>query len=214
MSRDVVIIGGGLAGATTLYELASRGVDAVLVEAGDEVGAGASFANGSMLTPSMADPWNSPGVGAHLIASLTDPKSAIRVRIAQLPSLTFWGLTFLRHSAWDKHVAATCANYALARYSLEHTLHLDQSLDLSALSRRRGSMKIFANEAALARPLKLSRMQDGLAFQVLDADGAVAVEPALAAIKSRIACALYYPDDAVGDARLFVERIAAAARQA
>jgi D-amino-acid dehydrogenase len=75
-------------------------------------------------------------------------------------------------------------------------------------------MKIFASEAAMARPLKLSNLQDGLAFQVLDADGAVGVEPALSAVKSRIACALYYPNDAVGDARLYVERIAAVARQA
>jgi len=62
--------------------------------------------------------------------------------------------------------------------------------------------------------LKLSQLLEGLRFDVLDAEGAVALEPALAAIKGRIACAIHYPEDAVGDARLFVERIAAAARQA
>ena len=213
MMVDTLIIGGGLAGASTLYELASRGVETLLVEAGDELATGASFANGSMLTPSMADPWNGPGVAAQLLASLTDPRSAIKLRLAQVPDLAIWGLRFLSHSSWRRHADSTVANFRLARYSLEHTLRLDQKLGLSALAQRRGSMKIFAHEAAMDRPLKLARLLDGLAFDVLDADAAVTVEPALEAIKGRIACAIHYPDDAVGDARLFVERIASAARQ-
>lgn len=211
---DTLIIGGGLAGVTTLYALATQGVETVLVEAGPELATGASFANGSMLTPSMADPWNGPGVGAHLLASLADPRSALKLRLSQVPDLAFWGLRFLRYSSWSKHIASTDANFRLARYALQHTLQLDQDLDLNTLAQRRGSMKIFASEAAMDRPLKLSRLLEGLPFDVLDAEGAVALEPALAAIKKRIACAIHYPDDAVGDARLFVERIAAAARQA
>jgi D-amino-acid dehydrogenase len=214
MTVDVVVIGGGLAGATTLYQLASRGVESVLVEAGEELSTGASFANGSMLTPSMADPWNGPGVGGQLLASLSDPQSAIRLRFSQIPDLALWGLSFLRNSSWERHRGATVANHALAQYSLEQTLQLERDLDLGALSTRRGSMKIFATEAAMARPLKLSRLLEGLPFDVLDADGAVAVEPALTTIRARIACAIHYPNDAVGDARLFVERVAAAARQA
>lgn len=60
-ARRSVVIGGGLAGVTTAYELARRGEAVTLIEAAPDLAAGASFANGGMLTASMSDPWNSPG---------------------------------------------------------------------------------------------------------------------------------------------------------
>jgi D-amino-acid dehydrogenase len=60
-SLPTVVIGGGLLGAATLYELATRGEPALLLEANDTLAAETSFANGGMLTPSMSDPWNGPG---------------------------------------------------------------------------------------------------------------------------------------------------------
>ena len=76
-SKPTVVIGGGLLGAAALHELASRGEPALLIEARDKLATETSFANGGMLTPSMSDPWNGPGVGRHLLASLFDPAAAI-----------------------------------------------------------------------------------------------------------------------------------------
>ena len=70
MKSDYVIIGGGLAGVSTLYELTRRGHEVLLLEEKEDVALETSFANGGMLTPSMADPWNSPGIAKHLIKSI------------------------------------------------------------------------------------------------------------------------------------------------
>jgi len=66
--KQVIVIGGGVVGVTTLYEPAADGVPAILLEAETRLAAGASHANGGALTPGLADPWNSPGVHKHLFA--------------------------------------------------------------------------------------------------------------------------------------------------
>lgn len=216
MSAGTVIVGGGLAGAATFFELARRGLDPVLVEGADDLALGASYANGAMLTPSMSDPWNGPGVGRQLAASLFDPGSPMKLHLSQVPALARWGLAFLANSTAGRHWLATEANFRLARYSLEGTHDIARMLDLELGESPAGSLKIFATREAMAGPLALGRRlaESGLAFDVLDADGAVAVEPMLAPIAGRIAGAIRYPNDAVGDARRFTLALGAAARQA
>jgi D-amino-acid dehydrogenase len=55
--RRVLVLGGGIIGVTTAYALAKRGFEVTVAEREDGVGLQTSFANGSLITPSMADPW-------------------------------------------------------------------------------------------------------------------------------------------------------------
>lgn len=211
-----IIIGGGLIGVSTLYELVSRGHQATLFEAEEDLGLGASFANGGMLTPSMPDPWNGPGVAAHLMASLFDPKSSMKLHLSQVPALAGWGLRFLAASGRTRHQATTLANYRLCAKSVERTRALTAQLALQFDQSDAGTLKIFESAQAMAGPLELAQRlseQAGLRFERLDAAGAVAAEPQLAAIGERIAGALHFPDDGVGDARKFVLALADKARE-
>ncbi|MBT8405320.1 MAG: FAD-binding oxidoreductase, partial [Gemmatimonadetes bacterium] len=54
---DVVVIGGGIAGASTLYHLAEAGVDALLLERGS-VGGGATSAAVGILSPPVRQPFH------------------------------------------------------------------------------------------------------------------------------------------------------------
>ena len=54
---DVVVIGGGIAGASTLYHLAEAGVDAVLLERGS-IGGGATSAAVGILSPPVRQPFH------------------------------------------------------------------------------------------------------------------------------------------------------------
>ncbi len=214
---DVLIVGGGLAGVFTLYELATRGVDALLLEAGDEVAtAGASFANGAMITPSMADPWNSPGIAPHLLASIFDPTAPMRLHLSQVPDLSLWGLEFLRNSAPARHRAITRANFELAQASTRRTLEIARAIGHGLEGGGRGTMKVFQSEAAMRAPLAIARDLEplGLEYDVLDRQAAIALEPALAAGAERLAGAIYYPGDRFGDARAFTLSLAEAARRA
>lgn len=54
---DVVVIGGGIAGASTLYHLAQEGVEALLLERGS-IGAGATAAAVGILSPPVRQPFH------------------------------------------------------------------------------------------------------------------------------------------------------------
>jgi D-amino-acid dehydrogenase len=209
------IVGGGLIGVTTLYELAARGEEAILLEAEDDLALGASFANGAMLTPSMSDPWNSPGVWRHLITSIFNASASMKLDLRQIPALGRWGTAFLRNSAAERHRATTLANFSLAAYSTTETARLTESLGLDIAASASGALKLFESHKAMTAPLQLAQLQApfGLRFNRVDAAGAVALEPQLAPIANRIAGAIHYPDDRLGDARRFTQQLAAAARQ-
>ncbi len=217
MNTDrIIIIGGGLAGVTSLAALAQRGRPALLLDAAAALGTGASHANGGMLTASMSDPWNSPGAAWALLASLTDPYAALKLRLSALPGLAGWGLRFLRNSAPSRHAAATSHAFALARRSVELTLELERGLPAHEPLARDGTLKVFATREAARGTIELARRlaPEGLRYEVLDRDGILAREPELREAQRLLSCGVYYPDDVCGDALAFVQAIAARARQA
>lgn len=207
----MVVIGAGLIGLTTAHELLQRGKQVLILDAGEDVAQGASHANGSILTPSMADPWNSPGVQRHLLASLVDRRAALILRATALPSLWLWGLKFLRNSSPARHRAATLSSFQLADYSLRQTRALREQLSLEYGASTRGTIRLFRHDEALQRGLALVQMlaEHGLHFALLDRAATIEAEPQLAPIAGRIAGALRFPNDESGDAYRFCAALAA-----
>ena len=211
--RPIIVIGGGLIGVTTLYELASRGLPCLLLEMLDGVAEETSFANGGMQTPSMPDPWNSPGVGHHLLESLFDPRSSMKLRWSAIPGLTLWGLQFLRNSVPSRHEATTIANYHLAAYSTKLTDEWRTRAGLCYDNNSAGTLKVFETQASMdAASMLAERLSHhGLRYEALDTADVIAAEPQLAEIRERITGGLKFPDDRTGDARQFTQSLAAKA---
>lgn len=211
---DAVIVGGGLAGVSTFYELVRRGQSVLLLDANDSVAEGASFANGGMLTASMPDPWNGPGVGKHLVSSLFNPKAAMKLHVRSIPDLTFWGLQFLRNSTPARHKRAILANYALADYSVAETRALGGGVLPAELLQASGALKIFEDEASFLAQKRNAELlgAQGLRHEELSPDQVVELEPHMEAAKGRILKGLFYPDDMSGDANAFCRSLAKTAQ--
>ncbi len=60
-ARHVVVLGGGVVGVTSAWFLARSGCGVTLIERRHAPALETSFANGGLITPSMSDPWASPG---------------------------------------------------------------------------------------------------------------------------------------------------------
>src|SRR5258708_1822467 len=114
----IVVVGSGLMGVASAYFLAKGGAQVTVVDHADGVAKGTSFANAGMLTPSMADPWNSPGVFWHLLHYLGREDAPMLLRPRALPSLIGWGLAFLAQSRPERFRASMHSNLRLADYSL------------------------------------------------------------------------------------------------
>lgn len=213
MTADLtIIIGGGLLGVTSFYELTARDMPCVLIDAEPQVARRTSYANGGGLHPSLPDPWNNPGIGRHLFASLFNPNAPMKLHAGQLPHLIGWGFSFLRHSARRHYDAITKANFDLAEYSTRQTEALQQFLNLDYAQAAPGTLKLLRSEAERQEALRLADMlaAKGLDYEALSHADMLAREPSLAAAKDIIG-ALYFPGDGIGDARLFCESLAQAA---
>lgn len=210
-----LIVGGGLLGLTTAVALLQRGESVQVIEALDGVALESSFANGGLMTASMSEPWNGPGVYRHLAASLLNPHSPMKLRLHALPSLLSWGTEFLRYSA-PRHFFAACHdNYQLARYSQEKTLELTKARSLQFELAGGGTLSVFRRGSDISAPLAVAtRLRElGMSFLKLSVDETIEREPALAPIRDRLAAGIWYPDDVRGDAHLFcreLERLIAA----
>lgn len=211
MSANIQIIGGGLLGLCTAIALQKRGVrDIRIIEARNGVALETSFANACMQHASLADPWNGPGVGRQLLASLLNPTSPMKLRPHALPAHLTWGLKFLRSANAGQHWRATQSNYYLADASIKLTQEYRQEFQIKDHYQGTGLIKIFRNEQEFIRSNAITKKLQGLGLQARQISPATAVqkEPALAAIEHEIKTALYYPHDYKADAYLFCKALA------
>jgi len=123
--------------------------------------------------------------------------------------LAGWGLRFLWHCRRARREAVTRTNTELAVWSRGLLRELIEATGIDFDYAATGSLKIFrsADRLEQARAAAARAEPLGVAARVLDADGAVAQEPALAAIRDELAGGIYFAGDAVGDAARFTRAL-------
>ena len=208
--RRVVVLGGGVIGVTSAYFLARSGCQVTLIERNAETGLETSFANGGLITPSMSDPWASPGILRMILGSLGREDSPFLVRPGALPGLLGWGVRFLRQCTANAWLRNTNTIFRLCRYSKTKLNELVEETGIDYDANHRGTLHLFRDEASIAGTRHVARTlgEIGLSHEILDAGGCIELEPALAAQRGSISGGIYYPDDEAGDAHLFTQRLA------
>lgn len=207
----VAVIGGGLAGLTTALLLRRQyDHDVIVLERDHAPGLGASFANGTLITPSMSAPWNTPGCWRLLLKSVFLRNQPLQLRLAALPTLPAWGLRFLRNSRPAAHRRHLLSNLRLSLYSLETMRALRRGMGMQYGQAENGTLRLFrsaaAFDAAASHAIELERY--GISAKCLAVADAVDLEPALAPIGEALVGAIHYPGDESGDARLFCDLVA------
>lgn len=207
----VVVIGAGLAGLCAAHELQQRGAEVEVLERHAGPGLETSFANGSLLHPSLVEPWNRPGVLRELWHGLGQPDSPMRLHLRQLPHLLGWGWRFLRESNEARFRANTLANTRLALRSLTLTQALAQVPEMRFDHYERGSLAICRDAAGLAA-LKAWRAwlaPHGVDYTALSRDEVLEIEPALRPIGDQIVGGVFHPLDMGGDPQGFCRALQA-----
>jgi len=207
----IVVIGAGLLGLTTAWNLRQHGCEVTVLDRAEGPGRETSFANGGMLHASQANPWNEPGVLGHALRMLGREDAALLFRLRALPGMLGWGLRFLRNSKPVRYLRNFEKNAHLARYSLDQMAALREVIGTGYSYDARGTLKLFRTAAGVAAAAEMCRQLEdwGIAFDVVDGTGAVELEPALAPIVDKLAGGLYFPSDEAGDAHRFCELLAA-----
>jgi D-amino-acid dehydrogenase len=210
----VLIIGAGLIGVTSAYSLRRRGHEVVVIDRESGPGRETSFANGSLLTPSMPEPWNAPGCWRTLLASLGRTDSPMQLRIKALPGLTRWGLRFLRNSSTARYQRNAIRNHRLALYSLKMMASIRDRAAIEYGRTARGTLRLFRDSAALNHAWTSNPLaSEGLTSRRLTREQTLELEPALAPIAGQFTGAIHYPIDETGDAHRFCRALAEQAQR-
>lgn len=209
----IVVLGAGVIGTTTAWFLARNGHQVTVVERQPAAGLETSFANGGQVSVSHAEPWANPSAPLKVLKWLAREDAPLLFRLRPDVHQWLWGLAFLREClpARARHNIRQIVNLGLYSRGTLRELRRETGIDYDHLEA--GILHFYTDarefEAAL-EPARLMR-ELGCDRQVKSADECVAIEPALAHARARIAGATYTPSDESGDAHRFTQRLAALA---
>lgn len=210
----VLVLGGGVVGVTTAYQLQRDGHEVVLVERLEDVARDTSHGNAGMIAPGHSFVWSSPSAPWTLAKSLVLKNQALRFKFSLDPRRLHWSMLFLAQCTPARARRNTLRKHQIAVYSqrvLQETLAAE-SIDYDRNTR--GILYFYRDPAALEAGVAHMQIlaEDGQRIEVLDRAGVVAHEPALAASAGKIAGAILCPTDETGDCAMFTRGLAAVCR--
>jgi D-amino-acid dehydrogenase len=208
----VAVIGAGIVGVTTAYELAADGHAVTVFERRGAVAEETSFANAGVVAPGYVTPWAAPGMPAKVLRYLFSRHAPVRLSWPLSRQEFAWILQWWRACRLDTYLANRARLQRLAFYSRERLHWLTDSLQLD-YERSPGYLVLLRTEAErkLVQPGLQVLRDAGVTFHEVDAQAARALEPALNP-DTAFAGAIHLPDDEAGNCRQFALLLKDAAR--
>jgi D-amino-acid dehydrogenase len=190
----VAVAGAGIVGVSCALHLRRAGHDVTLIDP-REPGTATSFGNAGGIVTGAVVPNSTPALRRRLWRMLGNQDSAVRLRWADLPSLTPWLRRFLHEGRPDnvRRIAAALQPLVSRAYDAHRELVL--LCEAQDLVRPVGWLKVYADDAGLAatRFDRALMAAHNVRVAVLNADEIRQLEPALA---FRFQHALFQPDSA------------------
>ncbi len=208
----VAVIGAGIIGVTTAYELAADGHEVTVFERRGSVAEETSFANAGVVAPGYVTPWAAPGMRSKVLKYLFAAHAPVRVR---------WPLT-THELKWMLQWSSSCKPELFARnrtqlsqlafYSRERLHELTEQLGLE-YDRASGYTVLLRGEKEhqIMQPGLGVLRELGVKYWELDEAGTRAIEPALNP-DTRFAGSIHLPDDEVANCRQFAQLLRDKAR--
>jgi D-amino-acid dehydrogenase len=200
----VCVLGAGIVGLATAYELRCAGHDVTVVDGAPEVATGASGANGGQLSYSYVQPLADPSIWQQLPKLLLSRASPLKIRPALDARQWAWALRFLLACNAVRSSATTAKLLALAVASRTRFDAMREREQIDGDFSATGKLVLSRTQAAFAaarRQMALQRTLGGAPQQAVGKDEALAIEPALAQAEVPIAGAIFTPSECAADCR-------------
>ncbi|MGO8800374.1 MAG: D-amino acid dehydrogenase [Roseiarcus sp.] len=213
-AMKVTVLGAGVIGVSTAYYLNRAGHDVTVLDRQPGPGLETSYANAGEISPGYASPWAAPGIPQKAVRWLLMKHAPLILRPRPDPAMALWILRMLRNCTAARYRLNKGRMVRLAQYSRERLIELRAETGIQYDQRMRGTLQLFRTARQLdgiGKDVAVLRA-DGVPFEVLDADGCVAAEPALARVRGLIAGGLRLPNDETGDCYKFTTALAALAQ--
>ncbi|MBY0406315.1 MAG: FAD-dependent oxidoreductase, partial [Rickettsiales bacterium] len=211
----ILILGSGLLGVTTAYELGKRGFDVTVIERNHESARETSHANGGQLSYSHAEPWASPAVLPKIFKWMFKSDAPLVLRPRADMEMVKWGIKFLSNCTTSR-AEVNCINLLrLGLYSRQCFDTIMQETGVAHDHGRDGILHIYSTEEdfAAARAQNDFQAKFGCEQRVLTRDEVYALEPSFQHTSRTIVGGIHSVQDETGDPYLFCNGLAKVAAE-
>ena len=204
---QVAVIGGGVIGVCTAYFLVQAGHEVVVIERRGNVAEESSFGNAGVIAPGYVTPWAAPGMPRKILSHLFKSEAPVLIKPTLDPVLWRWIRRWLSECEMERYRINKSRMQRIAFYSKDVLLQL-RHLHQIEYEQTQGHLQLFRNEQdiALAQPALAVLAENNVPCQIVDADTARAIEPALSA-STPLAGALHLAQDESGNCPLFTKQL-------
>ena len=194
MSKQILIVGGGVIGLASAYYCAQRGHRVRVIEGNGEADGNCSSGNAGMVVPSHFVPLAAPGMVALGLKWMWNPESPFYIKPRLDRELLSWGLKFWR-AATPEHVqrsAPLLRDLSLASRACFEELAALPDGDFGLV--KKGLVMLCKTQHALDEEGRFAARANklGVPAQVLDAKGLAQLDPH---VTMDVAGGVYFPKD-------------------
>ena len=147
----VIVLGGGVVGVTTAYQLQRDGHDVTVIDRQPMVAGETSWGNAGMVAPGHSFVWSSPKAPMILLKSLVLRDQALRFKFSADPRLYSWSWLFLMECNSEKARRNTLLKHRLAAYSQSVLQDVIKTESVSYDRNDRGIIYFHRSQEALDR---------------------------------------------------------------
>jgi D-amino-acid dehydrogenase len=207
---QVLILGSGVIGTSMAYYLARAGHEVTVLERQPAPALETSFGNAGEVSPGYSAPWAGPGVPVKAIKWMLMQHSPLVIKPMLDPAMWRWGLAMLRNCTQARYEVNKGRMVRLAEYSRDCLKALRADTGIAYDERMQGTLQLFRTQHQLDGTSKDVEVlkASGVPYQVLDREGCVQYEPALASVKDKFVGGLRLPGDETGDCFKFTQALA------
>lgn len=206
----IIVLGSGVIGVTAAYYLNRSGHEVTVVDRQPDAAMETSFANAGEISPGYAAPWAAPGVPLRAIRWLLMRHGPLVVRPKADPRMWAWIATMLRNCTAAHYAINKQRMVRLAEYSRDCLRALRAETGIRYEERTCGTLQVLRTQSqldAVAADTEVLRRY-GVPYELLDREGCARAEPALAAVREKLAGGLRLPGDETGDCHMFTQSLA------
>lgn len=211
----VIVLGAGIVGVTSAYQLAKNGHEVTVVDRQTGPALETSFANAGEVSFGYCSPWAAPGIPMKAVKWLFMEHAPLILRPKVDGAMLSWLVKMLSNCTSERYSVNKSRMLRLADYSRLSIAQLREETSIAYDERMQGTLQLFRTQAQLDASGKdvKALAADGIPYKVLDRDGCIGVEPALKHVRDKIVGGLLTPKDETGDCYKFTNALAKKAEE-
>lgn len=206
----VIVLGAGIVGVTSAYQLAKAGHEVTVVDRQQGPALETSFANAGEVSFGYCSPWAAPGIPVKAVKWLFMKHAPLILRPKVDAAMLSWLVKMLSNCTSERYAINKSRMLRIADYSRISLAALRAETGIAYDERMQGTLQLFRTQAQLDGSAKdvTALAADGIPYEVLDRDGCIRVEPALKHVREKIVGGLLTPKDETGDCFKFANALA------